>query len=137
MRFLATIMALLAGACASPLDITGPRYSTRERIADNVYRVDIPASRYSDREMVKDLTLVRAAETAQRAGGTHFLVIRGDDADTLDLPVVFGASDPARKDYTVYVKVLTIAPQQQPGHGALSVEEVLQFIGKRFEKAAT
>lgn len=136
MRILATLTALLAGACASPLDIAGPRSATQERIAGNVYRVDIPASQYSDREVVKDLTLVRAAETAQRAGGTHFLVIRGDDADTL-LPVVLGASDPARKDYTVYVKVLTIEAPRQPGHGVLSVEEVLQFLGKRFEKAAT
>ena len=64
-----------------------------------------------------DCTLVKAAEAAQRAGGTHFMLLPGHGG-------------PTQRGYA-YIKVFTLAPGEGAPSGTMSVEEALYFFRRR------
>ncbi|CAN0510904.1 unnamed protein product, partial [Phaeothamnion confervicola] len=102
---------------ASP---SGPQRA--ERIGSNLYRVSIGEFRSDDPIQRENYTLLRAAETAQGEGGTHFVIVNlGDQA---------GGSGPAsRTSGQTLVRVLSLEPGIEPPVGAVSATEIIQFFG--------
>ncbi len=96
-----------------------------ERIGSNLYRVSTTDRRHEDAIQRENYALLRAAETTQEAGGTHFILVTlGDQAGG-------GGSSGARAGSTL-VRVLTIEPGGEPPVGAVSASEMIQFFGPTF-----
>lgn len=137
MRWHVTIAALLASGCSLPFDGIGAGGS-EQRVSAAIYRIAVPATGLPDRTSVHDYTLLKAAETTKRIGGTHFMVISGADVQPAGLPPMASpAPNSGAVPYAAYIKVLTLDPAEIAPSGALSVEETLHFLGKRPEKDAS
>jgi hypothetical protein len=132
------VFAVLAGGCAegpSAVDlITGGISLGGEdaagQVAGRLYRISVPRSKFAEAASVEDYALLRAAEATKRAGGTHFLVVRGAE-ETGGLTPPAAALAPGA-DYVIYFRVLDVAPAGPVSASALSVDEIMLFYGKRF-----
>jgi hypothetical protein len=132
------VCAVLAGGCAQgpgAMDfVTGgigvSQDQSEGRVVGRLYRISVPRSKFADSAAVEDYALVKAAQATKRAGGTHFLVVRGaEETGGLAPPAALLAPG---ADYVVYFRVLDIEPTGPVSASALSVDEILLFYGKRF-----
>jgi hypothetical protein len=114
------LVGVALGGCSLPsLDLPAVGFSSgAEKLGGGIVRVSLPRSGCASADQC---TLLTAAATAQRLGGTHFIVLRT-------------GSDQAGQ--AAYIKVLAIEPPETPPTGAVSVEEALLFFGARSEPAA-
>ena len=79
------VCAVLAGGCAQgpgAMDfVTGgigvSQDQSQGQVVGRLYRISVPRSKFADSAAVEDYALVKAAQATKRAGGTHFLVVRG------------------------------------------------------------
>jgi hypothetical protein len=111
-----TIVCLLAAGCSStPATLLSTAPPAAESIGAGVVRVALPQD-LSSCGTPDACTLVKAAEAAKKAGGTHFIVLPGHG----------GATQAGH----AYIKVFTADAGDRLPSGALSVEEVLQFMAK-------
>jgi hypothetical protein len=136
MRWMSIVAALLLGGCSLPLSGGGIFGGlAEEQLSAGTYRVVVPATGLADGATAQDRVLLKAAETARQAGGTHFIVLRGGDVQPSGLVApVSAAGTPTGQPYAAYVKVFALEPGQQPPSGALIVDEVLHFMSRRQEQ---
>jgi hypothetical protein len=117
------------------------------------YRIVARGNSYTSPTVIQDYTLLKAAETTKKAGGTHFMIISASDASTagtISAPGQMQTSvygNTAYSTYTpgsttvfvkpgqdTYIQVITVASGQAPPEGANSADEIIQFIGSRIQK---
>jgi hypothetical protein len=124
-----------------------------QQITSDTWRIEARGNGYTARNVVEDYAVLKAAETTKAAGGTHFVVIGQGDASSETSVVspgyaqtrVFGNS--AYTNYTpatvipifkpgkdTVIKVLKIAPPQSPPPGAISADEIIEFVGRRVQR---
>lgn len=135
------VCAVLAGGCAQgpgALDlVTGGIGLSNEdasgQVVGRLYRISVPRSKLEDTAAIEDYALFKAAEATKRAGGTHFLVVRGAE-ETAGLTPQAALLAPGA-DYVIYFRVLEVEPAGPVSASALSVDEILLFYGKRFAGA--
>ena len=115
-----------------------------EQMSADVFRI-----KSSGNVRTEDVLLI-AAETTKGAGATHFKLISANDASPqVDFttpgsvtPSVGGrpadSSNPSattsatiKPGRDAYIRVLRLAPGQQPPGGAFAVDEIMQFVGRR------
>ena len=118
MRWLSIIACWLAVGCSLPTAVVPSFEPPREKkIAEGIFRIALPQdSSVSDCATIDECTLLKAADTTNRAGGTHFMVLPGHGGAT-------------QAGYA-YIKVLTLEEGARPPRGAISVEEAFYFYGK-------
>jgi hypothetical protein len=113
-RWALPIICLLAAGCSNPA-ITLPTGALRgEQVGGGIHRIVLPKGGRADCASADECTLVKAAEAAQRAGGTHFMLLPGHGGAT-------------QMGYA-YIKVFTFAAGEGAPSGAMSVEETLYFF---------
>ena len=144
------IIAALAGAfvlagCGSRnqgIGFTGP--VAAEQLTPNVFKI-----RSRDTTTVQDV-LLKAAETAKGAGGTHFRLISSSDASRQVDPTNPGgvssaltptapSSSPAgstsiKPGQDIYIRVLQFAPGDQIPGGIFQADEIIEFVGRRSKR---
>jgi hypothetical protein len=114
-RWALPMFCLLAAGCSLPAAILPTSGAPRdERVGGGIVRIVLPKGAFADCQSVDDCTLVKAAEAAMRAGGTHFMLLPGHGGST-------------QKGYA-YIKVFTLAPGEGAPTGTMSVEEALYFF---------
>jgi hypothetical protein len=108
---------VLAAGCSMPTTAL-PTASAlaHEPIGGGIFRIAVPTSGLADCASADDCTLVKAAEAAQRVGGTHFMVLPGH-------------SGSAQGGYA-YIKVFTFGVGERAPSTAMPVEEALHFLRK-------
>jgi hypothetical protein len=114
-RWLLPIICLLAAGCSIPTT-TLPTAGAlaNEQVGGGILRITVPKSGLADCASADECTLVKAAETTQRVGGTHFMVLPGHGGST-------------QRGYA-YIKVFTFGAGERAPNGAMSVEEALYFF---------
>ena len=107
---------------------------------------------YTDATTVQDYVLLKAAETTQAAGGSHFQIISAADASRAEIIVTPGTSttnvvghqaftttSPGSVDTVVkpgqdvYIRILKTPPTVST-QGVYSAAEIIQFIGARVKR---
>ena len=94
-----------------------------EQVGGGIHRIAVPASSLADCASPDECTLVKAAEAAQRVGGTHFTVLPGHGGST-------------QAGYA-YIKIFTFGSNEAAPSGAMSVEETLHFIRRPQQQTAS
>jgi len=154
MRSLA-IMVLCAalGGCATKYQEMGFTGGVAaQQITADTWRIQSRGNAYTASATVQDYVLLKAAETTQAAGGTHFQIISAGDASRASTFVTPGTSTttfvgnqavtntaPGSVDTVikpgqdVYIRVLKLPPGAPP-QGVYSAAEIIQFTGARVKR---
>jgi len=125
-----------------------------QQMTADTYRIVSRGNGYTGRTQVQDYTMLKAAETAKAAGGTHFKIVSAADATAQDAFVSPGQAtttfngNTASTTYSpatvtpiikpgedTYIRVLTLAPGQKPPPDAISADEIIQFVGSRVKRS--
>ena len=123
-----------------------------QQITADTWRILARGNAYTSGTRVQDFVLMKAAETTKAAGGTHFIIASSQDATrnraivtppsasttygggyavtTFNPGVVYNIVKPGQ---TVYVRVLKIPPATPPPPGAISADEIIQYVGPRLQ----
>lgn len=156
MRMILTAMvtALAVSACATKYQDMGFTGGVAaHQMANDLYRIEARGNGYTGRNVVQDYMLLKAAETTKSTGHTHFTVVDQGDASSTAAMVTPGSAQTnfiGRSAYTTYtpatvtpifkpgadayIKVLTVPNGQQPPAGAISADEIIQFVGSRVKR---
>jgi hypothetical protein len=121
----------------------------------DTYRIVSRGNGYTAANAIQDYTVLKAAETTKKVGGTHFAIISAADASSsgyVSSPghaqtsfvgnTAYTTYSPGSVDRIVkpgqdtYIRVFTVAPGQTPPQGALSADEIIQFVGGRVKRSA-
>jgi hypothetical protein len=156
------IMRIIMLALVATLAGCGTRYQdmgltggvAAEQMTADVYRIKSRGNAYTDKTTVQDYVLLKAAETTKSAGGTHFLLISGQDASrqvTVTSPgsatttvaggVAVTSYSPPTSDTVIkpgqdaYVRILKVSAGQQAPAGAFSADEIVKFVGSRVQRS--
>lgn len=155
-RMIATgLMTLGVAACSTPYQEMGFMGGVKaQQVTQNTYRIVTRGNGYTGSTTIQDYTLLKAAETTKSAGATHFMIVSSGDATetaSISTPGQAQTSFVGNTAYTTfspgtttniikpgqdtYIKVLTVATGHAPPQGAISADEVIQFVGARVKNA--
>jgi hypothetical protein len=154
MRILGVLaLCALLGGCATKYQEMGFTGGVAaQQITADTWRIQARGNAYTGTATVQDYVLLKAAETAQAAGATHFQIISEADASRASTIVTPGTStttvvghqaftttSPGSVDTVikpgqdVYVRVLKLPPGPLP-QGVYSAAEIIQFVGSRVQR---
>jgi hypothetical protein len=154
MRILGIVVLCAAlGGCATKYQEMGFTGGVAaEQITADTWRVRARGNAYTDATTVQDYVLLKASETTQAAGGSHFQIISAADASRAETIVTPGSSttnvvghqaftttSPGSVDTVikpgqdVYIRILKTAPAASTP-GVYSASEIIQFTGARVKR---
>jgi hypothetical protein len=148
------ILSLALAGCATKYQDMGFGGGVAaQQMSANVYRIEARGNGYTARNVVQDYMLLKAAETTKSSGNTHFTVVDQGDASTTASIVTPGSArtnivgNTAYTSYSpatvtpifkpgadAYIKVLTVPQGQQAPVGAISADEIIQYVGSRVQR---
>ena len=121
-----------------------------QQVTADTWRIVARGTAYNGGTRVEDFYLMKAAETTKAAGGTHFVIGGSQDASSQGTIVTPGSAQTTfmrSSAYTTfsprsvhtyikpgqdaYIRVLTVPAGKPPPAGAISADEIIQFIGPR------
>lgn len=150
--FAAVILGV--SGCSTPYQEMGFSGGVKsQQMTADTYRIVSRGNGYTGSTTIQDYTLLKAAETTKSVGGTHFIVISAADASSSGAIVSPGRAtttfvgNTASTTYSpatthnyikpgqdTYIRVMTFAPGQVVPQGALSADEIIQFVGPRVKR---
>ncbi len=153
-NLLSPLFAVLAIAgCSTPYQEMGFTGGvSAAQVTATSFRISARGNGYTEGTAIQDFALLKAAETTKRAGGTHFLVVSAADASSAGYVETSGHAETSyvgNRAYTtftpasvheyvkpgqdMYIRVLTVSSGAPPP-GALSADEIIQFVGSRIKR---
>ena len=124
-----------------------------KQMSADVFRIEARANSYTGKNTVQDYMLLKAAETTKSAGKTHFILINSTDASSTASIVNEGSAttrfngNTAETTYSpatvshffkpgadAYIRVISILPGKETPAGAISADEIIQFVGTRVQR---
>ena len=154
MRFRWFLLTLLIAGCSTPYQNMGFGGGVEaQQVTADTYRILSRGNAYTSKTKIQDYTLLKAAETTRQAGGTHFVIMGGEDASRaiyLSTPGTATTTYSGNRAYTSFdpgsvdklikpgqdtiIKVLNVGAGQRPPPDALSADEIIQFVGARVQR---
>jgi hypothetical protein len=146
------ICVLLAGCGTKYQEMGFTGGVSAQQITADTYRIVAQGNGYTNSATIKDYVLLKAAETAQSVGATHFMIMGAENTSKADTIVVPGTSNTTISGRTAYttttpgyvdtvikpgqevmVRVLKLTPGQQ-AQGAFAADEIIRFIAPRVKR---
>ena len=148
------VVALAAAACSTKYQDMGFAGGVAaQQMTANTFRIVARGNGYTSSTTVQDYMVLKAAETTKQVGGTHFLIISADDASRTNYVATPGRAqttlvgNTAYTSYTpgsvygifkpgqdAFIRVLAIPNGSTPPPGAISADEIIQFVGARVSR---
>jgi hypothetical protein len=148
----ALICVLLAGCGTKYQDMGLTGGVSAQQVTADTYRIVAQGNGFTSGATIKDYVLLKAAETAQSVGATHFLIIGSENTTKAETTYVPGTSNTTISGRTAYTTTTpgyvdtTIKPGQEvmvrvfkplPGQqvqGAFAADEIIRFIAPRVKR---
>lgn len=144
MRITATVpLALCLAACAPSsyreMSAWNGSGAMAEQMTSDTWRIVARGNRSTAPTTIQDFVLLKAAETAKVAGGTHFII---EDASDVGRRVTMASTASVRlrdgrlrerPGQHAYVKILTLAPGAPAPTNAFNADEIIRYIGPRLK----
>ena len=158
MRMMVAVsLAALCFGCSTPYQDMGFSGGVAaHQMTSNTYRIVARGNGYTSSTRIRDYMMMKAAETTKAAGGTHFVLVSRDDASgysqittggtarttfvgnsaytTYSPPVTTRVFKPGED---AYIRVLNVGANKSPPAGAVSADEIIQFVGPRVRPKQT
>jgi hypothetical protein len=155
MRVLILSASIVLAACSTPYQEMGLSGGvSAKQMTANTYRIEARGNGYTGSSDVKDYAMLKAAEITRASGNTHFVIIDAADASHQGQVVIPGSAQTnvygygnyatAQTTYTpaqaisihkpgqdMFIRMVSIKPGEVPPHGAISADEIIQFVGSR------
>lgn len=148
------VMFAVLGGCATKYQEMGFTGGVAaQQVTADTWRIQSRGNAYTGAATVQDYVLLKAAETTQSSGGTHFQIVSSADASRASTFVTPGTSTTTlvgnqaftttspgsvdtviRPGQDVYIKVLKLPPTTPAAPGLYSAAEVIQFVGSRVQR---
>jgi hypothetical protein len=130
MRVPLILIPLLLTCCATPYQEYSPLGGgvRAEKLSANTYKIESYGNGYATPALVHDYAMLKAAETTQQAGGTHFVIARDKDAPYSTYAGGFRYTFPGKE---LEISVLTLSPGQPTPRGAFSASAVTKSLANR------
>lgn len=153
----AALAVWLSGCLSTPYgEMSWTGGVAASQITSDTYRISSRGNGYTSNTTIQDYMLLKAAETTQAAGATHFVVISSADATRTSIGQTPGSAtttfsmgtarttfDPgmtyqiSKPGEDAYIRIVRLNPGQQPPPGAFAAAEIITFIGPRVQRAKT
>ena len=154
MRSVSLLICLLLAGCATKYQDMGFTGGvSAQQMTANTFRIVARGNGYTGQTQVSDYAMLKAAETTKQHGATHFLVISASDASSQGQIVTGGTAqthfvgNTAYTNYTpaqvhnfvrpgqdTYIRIIAVKPGVTPAQGAISADEIIQFVGSRVQR---
>ncbi len=154
MRLALMMICLLVAGCATKYQDMGFAGGVAaQQMTSNTFRIVSRGNGYTGQTQVADYTMLKAAETTKQNGATHFLIVSASDASSQGQIVTGGTAqtsfvgNTAYTNYTpaqvhsfvrpgqdTYIRILSVKPGEAPPQGAISADEIIQFVGSRVQR---
>lgn len=143
-------------SCSTPyqdMGITGGVQASK--MTDDVWRISARGNGYTDRTVVQDYVLLKAAETTIAAGRTHFVVVNQADAssqgtfrtaDTCSFSTygatTFGSCTPGvtsayvKPGEDVLIRTLPVTASPVEKAAAIDAQQIVRNIGGQVKRAS-
>jgi hypothetical protein len=148
------IVVLAVAACSTKYQDMGFSGGVAaQQMTANTFRIVARGNGYTSSNTVKDYMVLKAAETTKQMGGTHFLVVSAGDASRTNYVATAGharttvVGNTAHTSYTpgsvygifkpgqdAFIRVLAVPNGSTPPPGAISADEIIQFVGARVRR---
>lgn len=148
------VMFAVLGGCATKYQEMGFTGGVAaQQVTADTWRIQSRGNAYTGAATVQDYVLLKAAETTQTAGGTHFQIVSAADASRASTFVTPGTSTTTlvgnqaftttspgsvdtviRPGQDVYIKVLKLPSTTATAPGLYSAAEIIQFVGSRVQR---
>lgn len=153
-RVLVLALVLVTVGCSTKyqdMGLTGG--VAAQQMTASTFRITARGNGYTSSTTIEDYMVLKAAETTKQVGGTHFLIVSAADASrtnyiatasqarttvvgnsaytTYTPGSVYGVFKPGQD---AYIRVVTVSPGAPPPQGAISADEVIQFVGSRVKR---
>jgi hypothetical protein len=149
--FVLTLVSLALSGCATKYQDMGFTGGVAaEQITADTFRIVARGNAYTGGTRIQDFVLLKAAETTKSVGATHFIITASQHASRQSAIVTSataqttsaggsafttftpsGVHSYVKPGQDAYVRVLKLAPGSQAPPGALSADEIIQFVGPR------
>jgi hypothetical protein len=149
---IAVLVAALGGCATKYQEMGFTGGVAAQQITSDTWRIQSRGNAYTGGSTVQDFVLLKAAETTQAAGGTHFQIISAADASRASTLVTPGSStttfvgnqaftntSPGSVDTVikpgqdVYIRILKL-PAGAAAQGVYSAAEIIRFTGPRVQR---
>jgi hypothetical protein len=149
----AAVFCVLLAGCGTKyqeMGLTGG--VSAQQITADTYRIVAQGNGFTQGATIKDYVLLKAAETAQSVGATHFMIVGAENTTKAETTYVPGTTNTTISGRTatttttpgyvdtvikpgqeVMVRVLKPAPGQSL-QGAFAAEEIIRFISPRVKR---
>jgi hypothetical protein len=147
-------LALVLGGCGTSYrEMDAGRGVQALQMSADTWRIEARGNGYTNANIVKDWMLLKAAETAKRQGGSHFIIVEQADASNKSSTITPGARHSTLAGATrtsiytpsainrqmlpgqdAYIKVISVAPDQSAPADAKSADEIIKYIGGRIPR---
>jgi hypothetical protein len=156
MRAAILFALLLTAACATPTKYQPMGFGggvAAQQLTADTFRIEGRGNGFTASNTVKDYVLLKAAETTKQQGGSHFLIISGNDATrSVEIPssgyaqtsfvgnTAVTTYSPAsntsvsKPGQDIYIRILKVQKGQPVPQGAMAADEIIQFVGSRIER---
>jgi hypothetical protein len=150
MRAILIILLFSLGACSTPYQSIGFSGGVdAQQVTANTFRIVARGNAYTSGTTIQDYTLLKAAETTQRAGATHFMVISASDASRVSYTsgsatthygggMAMTSYDPPEKyvkpGQDTYIRVVSIPAGQPAPPGTFAADEIVRYVGARVKR---
>lgn len=147
------IVAFLAGCSTKYQEMGFSGGVSAQQMTADTFRIVARGNGYTDTTTIRDFAMLKAAEATRQSGGTHFILIGGEDASRVSQIVMPGSArttfsgntasttyNPAesipvfKPGEDMYIRVLTLKPKEVTPEGAIAAEEIIRFVGKRIDR---
>jgi hypothetical protein len=140
--------------CSTPYQTMGFSGGVEaQQMTANTFRIVARGNGFTNAITIQDYVALKAAETTRQAGGTHFMVISASDASSagyvstpghMQTSVIgntaYSTYNPGstyqilKPGQDAYIRVINVPAGQNPPGGAMSADEVIQFVGARIKQ---
>lgn len=150
---LASVLMLLSSCSTKYQDMSFTGGVKAQQMTSDTYRIVARGNGYTDSTTIRDYVMLKAAETTKQRGASHFVILTGEDASRVDQIMSPGTASttvigntayttysPAQSipvfkpGQDIYIRVLTLKSSQAVPSGAISAEEIIQYVGSRIER---
>jgi hypothetical protein len=124
-----------------------------QQMTSDTFRIVARGNGATQATTIQDYTMLKAAETTKQYGGTHFGILGSANATKVDQISTPGFAQTTfvgnsaittynpgqdvniiKPGQDTYIRIFTVKPGQTPPPGAISADEIIQFVGARVQR---
>lgn len=135
MKALCILLSIILAGCATPYQELGALGGvSAAQTGKDTFRISARTNGYTDPAAAQDFVLMKAAETAQQHGATHFSII--DESDVTRTGYAVAGSVAMRIRYPsqdTNIRIFSLRSGEKPPTNAYVAEDTIRYVSPRLK----